>query len=130
LYATPDKSTAVAERIALMKSGQRAYKERRAQKAGTTLEEWIRDKYFHDPLPGQIAAFIEACEAFDARLPTLPALIENQLDVADVNPHENRAIDDDEQPYDETSDAVDSLDRWSRERDAVRKAILRGMAGE
>jgi hypothetical protein len=56
----------------------------------------------------------------------LPALIENQLDVADDNPDENRAIDDDEQPYDETSDAVDSLDRWSRER----KAILRRMAGE
>jgi hypothetical protein len=34
LYATPDRSTAVAERIALMKSGQRAYEERRAQKAG------------------------------------------------------------------------------------------------
>jgi len=130
LHSTPDRSAAVAERIALMKPGQRAYEERRAQKASMTLDEWIRDKYYHDPLPGQIAAFIEACGAFDARLPTLPGLIENRPNAADDEADEDRAIDDDEQLYDdETADAVDALDRWSRERDAVHKAILRTLAG-
>jgi len=81
LYTAPDRSEAVAERIAQMKSGQRAYEERRAQKAGKTLEEWTHDKYYHEPLPGQIAAFIKACEAFDARLPTLASLIQTDPDV-------------------------------------------------
>ena len=80
LHAPPDWSAAIAERIARMKSGQRAYEDRRAQKAGKTLEEWTREKYFSDPLPGQIATFIAACEAFDATLPRLPMLITDDPD--------------------------------------------------
>jgi hypothetical protein len=76
LYTTPDQSEAIAERIARMTSGQRAYEDRRARKAGQTLDAWIQDKYYHDPLPAAIAAFIESCDAFDAKLPTLPSLIE------------------------------------------------------
>jgi hypothetical protein len=75
LYLGPDRSEAVAERIALMKTGQRAYEERRAQKAGKTLEEWIHGKYYSDPLPDRIAKFIGSCGAFDAVLPTIPSLI-------------------------------------------------------
>jgi hypothetical protein len=169
-----------------MKSGQRAYEDRRAQKAGKTLEQWTREKYFHDPLSGQIAAFIEACEAFDARLPGLPMLImadpdseaaelpyhasdgENAAEITPVATEpagaiadntalgvdeetrssetqppgdiqseslaivatEDRVPDDDEDSFDETWMAMDSLDRWSRERDIVREAILRTLSGE
>ena len=75
LYTGADRSAAVAERIARMKPAQLAYEDRRARKAGKTLEKWILDKSYHDPLPDQIAAFIAACDAFDARLPLLPDLI-------------------------------------------------------
>jgi hypothetical protein len=80
LYAAPDRSEAIAERIARMNSGQRAYEDRRAQKAGQTLVAWVQDKYYHDPLPGLIAAFIAACDAFDAGLPTLPSLIQTDTE--------------------------------------------------
>lgn len=86
LYQAPDYSAAAAERIARMKSGQRGYEDRRARKAGKTLEEWIYDKYYRDPLPGLIAAFIAACDGFDARLPTLPGLIETDAGATDAAP--------------------------------------------
>ena len=86
LYSAPDQSQAIAERIARMTSGQRAYEDRRAQKAGQTLDAWIRDKYYHDPLPGLIAAFIAACDAFDAGLPTLPSLIQAVTNAAEEQP--------------------------------------------
>jgi hypothetical protein len=76
LHTAPDRSEAVANRIAQMKPAQRAYEERRASKSGKTLEEWILGKFPTDPLVQPIAAFVDACQAFDARLPGLPGLIQ------------------------------------------------------
>jgi hypothetical protein len=76
LHQRRDRSQEIAERIARMKPAQRAYEERRAQKARQTLEDWLSDKLYPDPVPQSIALFIEACQSFDAKLPTLPDLIE------------------------------------------------------
>lgn len=80
LHIGPDWSAAVATRIAPMKPSQRAYEERRAHKAGKTLEEWVRGKLPVDRLETLIAAYIDACKAFDGKLETLPDLIE-------IDPH-------------------------------------------
>jgi hypothetical protein len=76
LHTGPDWSAATAKRIAPMKPSQRAYEERRAHKAGKTLEEWVRGKLSVDPLEILITAYIDACKAFDAKLETLPDLVE------------------------------------------------------
>jgi hypothetical protein len=120
LYAVPDCSAAVAERIAGMKPTQRDYEDRRARKAGKTLEEWILDKFHHDPMPDRIAAFIEACAAFDAKLLTLPSLLETSPNTPDVTA-------DVEEPFDETELAADDVGEWSKERDKYRQAIPRTM---
>jgi hypothetical protein len=118
LHTAPDQSEAVAERIARLTSGQRAYEDRRAQKAGKTLDAWIQEKYYCDPLLDLIAAFVGACDAFDAGLPTLPSLIQTVIEAADGD-HAS-----DDFPEDKTWLAVESLDQWARKRDTVRKAIL------
>jgi len=156
LHTPPDRTAAVAERIARMKSSQRAYENRRAGKAGMTLEEWIVGKYHRDPLPAQIAAFIAACDEYDAMLPSLPNLILTEW-VDEVDPvedgfaapdgsagelpateagsgddevAEDLGIDAIEEPFDDTLDAVDSLDQWTQARDRARLAILRSLTGE
>ncbi len=78
LHSAPDRSEEIAQRIAQMKPGQCAYEERRAHKAGKTLEEWVLGKFPADPLLPSIAAYIEACNAFEAKLATLPDLIETE----------------------------------------------------
>ncbi len=75
LHTGPDLTEPVAARVAQMKPGQRAYEERRAAKAGQTLEQWIRAKLPADPLREPIATFVAACQAFEAKLPGLPDLI-------------------------------------------------------
>jgi len=80
LHTAPDLSGAIAERIAQMKPSQRAYEERRAAKVGKTLEDWILGKFPAHPLLQPIAAFVDACQAFDARLPGLPGLIRTAPD--------------------------------------------------
>jgi hypothetical protein len=76
LHVAPDRSADVARRIAQMKPSQRAYEERRATKVGKTLEDWILGKFPTDPLVQPIAAFVDACQAFEAELPGLVGLIE------------------------------------------------------
>ncbi len=76
LHTGPDLSEPTARRIAQMKATQRAYEERRASKTGKTLEDWIRGKFPTDPLLHPIAEFVDACHAFDARLPSLPSLVQ------------------------------------------------------
>jgi hypothetical protein len=105
LYHAVDPSEAVAERIARMKPPQRAYEERRAHKAGKTLNEWMLDKHHNDPLPGQLAAFIAACDAFDAKLPTLPELIAED---PDAEPEDD--LSDDPQDGVETSSADEAAE--------------------
>lgn len=78
-HVRPDTSAAIAARIAGLKTGQRAYEERRAAKAGQTLEEWFNDKYHPDKTASLLPPFIKACEQFDAKLPTLPDFITEPL---------------------------------------------------
>jgi catechol 2,3-dioxygenase-like lactoylglutathione lyase family enzyme len=170
LHQRRDRSREIAERISRMKPAQRAYEDRRAQKTGRTLEEWLSDKLYPDPVPQSIALFIEACQSFDAKLPTLPDLIEAApvepeglqpatppdtsaqapvtveagdaggpgeddahvatalAELAAVAPDEDALDDDEEEPFDETEPAVDSIDRWStlreRRRNGVRRSLL------
>jgi len=74
-HRTPDTSADVAARIARMKTGQRAYEEKRASKAGQTLEEWLNDKFHRDKLQMLISTLIRACQDFDRKLHTLPDLV-------------------------------------------------------
>jgi len=71
-HRRPDTSADVADRIARMKPAQRAYEERRASKAGTTLEQWLNDKHHPDLAQKLIPLFIKACQRFDENLLTLP----------------------------------------------------------
>ena len=80
LHVPVDLTPLIAPRIAALKPSQRAYEERRAAKAGKSLEDWIAGKFEPDPVPDAIAAFVAACEAFDARLPALTELIESRPD--------------------------------------------------
>lgn len=186
LHQRRDRSRDIAERIARMKPAQRAYEERRAQKAGQTLEDWLTDKLYPDPVPQSIALFIDACQSFDAKLATLPLLIEDTPieqdvlqplpppatpdeapatpDAAPATPdaapaideagdagvpgrHDDRvaralaelaarapdadALDDDEaEPFDETEDAVDSIERWSSLRERRRDGVLRSILAQ
>lgn len=195
LHAELDRSEAIAERIVRLKPGQRVYEERRAAKAGKTLEEWIRDKFFADHLSGRINAYIKACDGFDAKLPTLPSLIQTDprlleekrptalsdargeaeglvaatdgsgatatdaargaheeagtvepqppaeaaqghaddtvtdtpIEAAGDEADDDEATNDAEEPLDETWLAEDNLERWSRDRETCREAILQMM---
>ncbi len=178
LHQRRDRSGEIGERIARMKPAQRAYEERRAQKAGQTLEDWLSDKLYPDPVPQSIALFIDACQSFDAKLPTLPLLIEatpiaqeilqplpppETPDETPATPdaapaideagdagvpgqHDDRAAalaelaarapdadasdDDAAEPFDETEDAVDSIERWSYLRERRRNGVLRSILAQ
>ncbi len=121
-----------------MKPSQRAYEERRAQKVSKALEQWIEDKYYVDPLPDAITA----CDAFDGKLRTLPDLTETDP-LASMMPDAGGSVaasvsseatieipDDEDNPFDETDTAVDSIDQWSGEREIRRKRIVFLMTGE
>jgi hypothetical protein len=127
LYAAPDRSEAAAERIAGMTTGQRAYEDRRAQKAGQPLEAWIRDKYFNDPLPGLIAAFIEACDTFDAQLPTLPGLIQAATEAAEEQPPPSP---DAQEPADEAAAPTDDPSGAAAETPPVQSGPTVGIEKE
>ncbi|HUN44684.1 MAG TPA: hypothetical protein VMU81_30720 [Acetobacteraceae bacterium] len=77
-HLRPDMSAEIGARIARLKTGQRAYEERRAAKAGKTLEEWFNDKYNPDAMASVLPPFIKACEEFDAKLPTLPEFVSTE----------------------------------------------------
>ncbi len=106
LHVSPDRSAEVAERVASLKAGQRSYEERRAAKAGLTLNDWIAIKSFADPLLEAIPAFIQACALYTAKLAQLPDLIELRPD-----DHDDIA-DGPWQPDWETEPAADKLIRW------------------
>ena len=148
------------------------------QKAGQTLEDWLSDKLYPDPVPQSIALFIDACQSFDAKLPTLPLLIEatpiaqeilslfrrrrrrtrrrprqsaapaidEAGDAGVPGQHDDRAAalaelaarapdadasdDDAAEPFDETEDAVDSIERWSYLRERRRNGVLRSILAQ
>lgn len=121
LHVSPDRSQAIAERVAALKGGQRAYEARRAAKAGLSLIDWIAVKEFTDPLPEAIPAFIAACDAFTAKLARLPELIalrpDDHDDIADGEWH----------PDFETELARDKLADWHTAREARMMDIEAGM---
>jgi hypothetical protein len=128
LYRTVDFSAAVADKIAGLKPTQRAYEERRAQKAGKTLEQWFLGKLQTDLLPDRISAFIAACEAFDAVLPILPDLtISVPAREKPALPSDEIAGEDDAQSDDDDSEAEDDWDaedgNWVTEDDRLYEEI-------
>jgi len=140
LYQAADHSAAVADRIARMKPTQRAYEERRAQKVGKTLEQWVLAKFYGDPMPELIDAFIDSCKEYDAKLPSLPDFLVTEAGVRDepAEPALSAAdagsapTPDDEAssrwgPDDETAAAADELFDWSAPRYNRRRDILRAM---
>jgi hypothetical protein len=121
LHVSPDRSQDIADRIASLTPGQRAYEERRAAKAGKSLHDWIRLKSFTDTLPEAIASFIAACDGFTAKLARLPDLIElrpNDFDEADEGAWH---------PDWETEPARDKLIDWDLAREEAMMAIEEGM---
>ena len=124
LYTAPDQSEAAAGRIAGLTSGQRAYEERRAPKSRQDVGRVGSRRNITSIPSDRIAAFVHACDAFDAGLPTLPGMIKAVTDAADGD-HTS-----DDVPEDKTWLAVESLDEWARKRDICRKAILRMMSGK
>ena len=121
LHVSPDRSQDIADRIAALKPGQRAYEERRAGKAGKSLHDWIEVKSFTDSLPEAIPAFIAACEAFTAKLTRLPDLIEPRPDDF------NEADEGEWHPDWETEQARDKLIDWDLAREEAMMAIEEGM---
>jgi hypothetical protein len=65
LYEPTDPSAEIAEHIARMKPAQLAYEEKRAAKAGVTLEQSLRNKIPADPHAKLVDDFIRASDEFD-----------------------------------------------------------------
>lgn len=126
LYAPPDRTSEVAERIAALKPSQRAYEERRASKAGKTLEEWMLRKFAPDPLLARIGAHIRVYQAFEAKLATLPAVIAEYESVVadDAVPEAPRDADEASTPRDAIALTADELSDWSWDRMASRHSLL------
>ena len=80
LHEPEDIAPLVAARMAAFKPSQRVYEEKRAQKAGKTLEAWIAGKFPADPRAEAIPALIAACEAFDAKMAGVAEQIEPRPD--------------------------------------------------
>ncbi len=121
VHVSPDRTADIAERVAGLKGGQRAYEERRAAKAGQSLHEWIGVKHFTDPLIAALPAFIAACDAFDAKLPRLPDLIEPRPEDYD------EAKEDPWEPAWETELARDRLLDWDLARHEAMIALDDGL---
>jgi hypothetical protein len=121
LHVSPDRSSEIAERVAALKGGQRAYEERRAAKAGQSLYDWIAVKHFTDPLIAALPAFTAACDVFDARLHRLPDLIEPRPDDYD------EAVEDPWEPAWETEHARDKLIDWDIDRETAMMAVEDGL---
>jgi len=149
-HRRPDTSADIAARIARMTPGQRAYEEKRASKAGKTLEQSLDDKHHPDKLQNLIAPFIKACQTFDQNLSTVPDLVAAEIarmeqpratpaieqEAADIGagtvPPAGITGDDadgnnpDSKPdsaYDQVWVATDKIRQWSKPRRFFRNAI-------
>lgn len=71
LYTGSDPAEQVAGMMASLAGGKRQYEERRATKAGMTLEEWLLSKIPADPLAMLIDDLIMTCDAFDQHFDSL-----------------------------------------------------------
>jgi hypothetical protein len=68
LYEPSDPSTEIAAHIARMTLAQRAYEEKRAARAGVTLQQSLRNKRPPDPLLQVIDDFIRVCNEYEKEL--------------------------------------------------------------
>lgn len=66
IYQEADRSLETASVIAKMKPSQKEYEERRATKAGLSLEDWMDRKLPRDRLPTLIDSMINACNEHEA----------------------------------------------------------------
>lgn len=64
-YTPPGAEKLAIERIATLKPSQATYEQRRADKAGMSLEQWFQHKAPKDTLAPKIDAFISACDAHE-----------------------------------------------------------------
>jgi hypothetical protein len=136
LHVAPDWSEAVAERIAALKPPQRAYEERRAQKAGKPLEEWMLRKFPADPIPKLLDLFIAASLDYEAKLSNLADFITVHASAPETDAlraaPESDAPDAEAEEYDEVTDecaaAADNVAEWSRRRIVAYAALLIGVA--
>lgn len=72
LYEPADPSAEIAEHIARMKPAQSAYEEKRAAKAGVTLEQSLRNKIPADPYAKLVDDFISVSNEFDKAIDAAP----------------------------------------------------------
>jgi hypothetical protein len=72
LYQSPDLSEAINEQIETMKPTQLAYEQKRAAKAGLTMDQWLLRKRPFDPMPKLIDDFIRTCDEHDRLVDAMP----------------------------------------------------------
>lgn len=71
LYTEQDAAPTAASLNAALSGAKRQYEEKRARKAGRSLEDWLLAKVPRDPLAEKIDLLIATCDAFDEHFDTL-----------------------------------------------------------
>lgn len=71
LFIGGDPDAALAAMHAQLAGGKKTYEERRAAKAGLSLDQWLRAKIQPHPVAKLIDEFIDACDAFDEHFDSL-----------------------------------------------------------
>jgi hypothetical protein len=72
LYEAADPTKEIAAHMARMTPGQLAYEEKRAAKAGVTVEEHLRSKRRPDPKVTMIDDYIRASDEYDKEIDAIP----------------------------------------------------------
>lgn len=73
IYTAADRQDEAQAIKAKLQGAQLSYEERRAEKAGVSLEDWLLRKVPVDPLPDAIDDVISACNDFEAYFDTFGA---------------------------------------------------------
>jgi phage-related protein len=72
IYQPSNDLPTLVEQMAKMKPPQLGYEQRRAEKAGKSLEEWLSAKSRIDPTVKLIDDFLDACATFEAAMEVAP----------------------------------------------------------
>jgi len=70
-YEALDVSDVVTDQVAGLAGGKLRYEGKRAEKAGMTLEDWLRSKQPEDPLPRALDEWFAVCDEFDLHFDAL-----------------------------------------------------------